>query len=235
MISGSYVHLWYLNATIVAFILVAYMLKKNIKPKNIVIIAAVFYFIGLLAQSWFGLIRPLNTNAPEIWCILKLVQKVIVNTRYVLFVGFIFVSLGMYLALMKITFPMKQSYIGFIVSVILLSIEITVLHYLKIPRTYEIFMFLIPTAFFLFYIVSNINLSNNYIYIKLRILSSLIYFLHVGIKLVVDKLIAVFNVGGIEGTPLRFICVLLITVIISLLIIKLSNFKKLKWLKKLYA
>lgn len=188
-----------------------------------------------MAQSWFGLIRPLNTNAPEIWSILKLVQKVIVNTRNGLFVGFIFVSLGMYLALIKITLTMKQSYIGFIVSMILMSIEITVLHYFKIPRAYDIFLFLVPTSFFLFYIVSNINLSNNCIYKDLRTLSSLIYFLHIGVKLVVDKLIVVFNVGGIEGTPLRFISVLLITVIISLLIIKLSNFKKLKWLKKLYA
>lgn len=96
--TGSYTQLWYLNATIFAVILITILLKRQISPKKIILCAAVFYFLGLFAQSYFGVIEPLRSLMPNFWNILKLFSKIIVTTRNGLFEGFLFVGIGMFFA-----------------------------------------------------------------------------------------------------------------------------------------
>lgn len=103
--TGSYTQLWYLNATIFAVILISFLLKKHIAPKKIIIYAAVFYFAGLFAQSYFGVIRPLRDLTPNLWHMLKLLSKIIVTTRDGLFEGFLFVAIGMFFAFYREKFP----------------------------------------------------------------------------------------------------------------------------------
>jgi len=90
--SGSYFHLWYLNATVFAVLLVGILIKKKIKIRKIIIIASVFYGIGLFEQAYFGLILPLE-KYDWLWSLVKLLGNVIVTTRNGLFEGFLFISL----------------------------------------------------------------------------------------------------------------------------------------------
>ena len=53
--TGSYTHLWYLNAMIVAVIIISFLLHKKFKNHSILVIAFIIYIIGLLPQSYFGL------------------------------------------------------------------------------------------------------------------------------------------------------------------------------------
>lgn len=96
--TGSYTQLWYLNATIFAVILITILLKKQVALKKIIACAVIFYFLGLLAQSYFGMIEPLCSLMPNFWNILKLFSKIIVTTRNGLFEGFLFVGIGMFFA-----------------------------------------------------------------------------------------------------------------------------------------
>lgn len=229
----SYSHLWYLNATIFAVVLITYLLYKRITIKKILVIAFIFYFAGLFAQSWFGLILPLKENAPHIWTILKLIQMVIVTTRDGLFAGFLFVGLGMLFAFDKVNMTRKQALIGFVVSMTLMFIEVFSLEYFNFIREYDKYLFLVPATFFMFSIIRDIKLPDHKIYKNLRILSSLVFFIHPWIQEIVKKVLSMIS-EGLETTCLSFVVTLVMTIICSIITIKASNTTRFKWLKNLY-
>lgn len=230
---GSFNHLWYLTALIFAVILVSFLIYKKVKIKYIVIAASIFYFIGLFAQSWFGFITPLREATPQLWSFLKLVQKVIVTTRDGLFEGFLFVSIGMCFAFCNITITKTKALIGFALSMAAMLFEVFILVYYKIPREFDIFLFLVPATFFMFAYVLQVDLADGPIYKNLRLLSALIYYSHFWVIRVVTVLLKKISVP-LANTCLCFILSLAITLIFSAAVIKLSNTKKFKFLKILY-
>lgn len=230
----SYSQLWYLNATIFVVLLITYLLWKHITPKKILFIAFIFYFIGLFAQSWFGFIVPLREITPHIWSILKLIQRIIITSRNGLFEGFLFVGIGMLFAFYKINITRKQAIVGFLISMLLMFIEAVTLEYFNFAREYDMYFFLVPVAFFMFLIIRDIKLEDNKIYKDLRILSSLIFFIHLWVAEIVGKVLSIMG-EGLETTCLCFILTLILTIICSIIIMKASNTSKFKWLKKLYA
>lgn len=231
---GSYGQLWYLNATVVAVILISCLLVRKITVRKIMVSAFLFYIIGLLAQSWFGIIALMKSGFPNIWMILKLIQKVILTTRNGLFFRFLFVGMGMYYAFSKCKIAKEKALMGFIISIILMFLEALILKKINWVYMCDMYLFSIPTTYFGFGYIKQVELQDNNIYRMLRSLSSLIFYTHLWFKYLVWKFLSLFH-EGLEKTCLLFIVTLIVTVICSILIIFLSDLNKLKWLKKLYA
>lgn len=234
--SGSFFHLWYLNATVFAVLLVGILIKNKIKIKNIIMIAGIFYIIGLFEQAYFGLILPLE-KYEGIWSLLKVLQKVIVTTRNGLFEGFLFISLGMFLAYKPIKLKMKKAYGLFIISMISLFIEIIVIKHLGWFRGKDMYIFLVPTSFLLFYIVSNIELKENAIYKELRKIGALIFYLHMWGAIIVGKIMNYIGIArGVEfnNSLIRYVMIVLLTYCMAVGIRYLSDKKGFRWLNKIY-
>ena len=231
---GSYRHLWYLNATIFAVVLISVLLYKNVSPKKMLAAAYMLYFVGLFDRSWYGFIVPLKEAAPHIWNVLKFIQMIIVTTRNGLFEGFLFVGIGMLFAFYEINIPKKKAFMGFAVSMVLMFFEVFILQYFKIIRGYEAYFFLVPAAFFMFSIVRDIRLPDNKIYKTLRILSSLIFYMHLWVEKIVGNILTTIN-DGLTDTFLCFVLTLLVTIIFAIIVMKLSNISRFKWLKKFYV
>ena len=234
ILSGSYRHLWYLNATIFAVAFISLLLHKKVTLKKMMIAACALYLGGLLAQSWFGFIAPLKETAPYIWNMLKFIQKIIVTTRNGLFEGFLFVGIGMLFAFNKVHIPKKLAYFGFVFSMLLLFIEVFVLQYFHIAREHDTYFFLVPTVFFMFSIVCDMHLPDHKTYKSLRTLSSLIFYMHVGVSTLVKRVLEIIS-NELSETILCFLLTLIITIICSVIVMKLSKFSKFGWLKQLYA
>lgn len=235
--TGSYTQLWYLNATIFAVVLITILLLKHIVPKKIIICAAVFYFFGLFAQSYFGIIEPLRNSMPNLWNILKLFSKVIVTTRNGLFEGFLFVGIGMFFAFYHEKFlncNRGRVIAGFVISMLLMFGETVILKYFNFVRARDMYLFLVPATIFLFCIVYNLHLKDNKIYQYLRILSSLIFYMHLWIFKIVNYILKKLNVD-FENSMLCFMFTIIIIIICSVIMIKLSNTHRFKWMKKLYS
>lgn len=230
---GSYTHLWYLNASAFAVLLISILLYKRIRISWIVGGGLVLYLIGLLPQSYFGLFENFKAY-PFIWNSAKLFEKIIVTTRNGLFEACLFVGLGMLLAYKPIQLSAKVSSIGFCCSMLFMLFEVAMLTYCKWIRGYDMYLFLVPSSFFLFYFVSHIEVKNHRIYRFLRLSSSLIYFTHLWINSLVGK---AYTWGGIDAsrTGLQFITSLVLSILVSYLIITLSKCKYWGWLKKLYS
>ena len=230
---GSYVHLWYLHASITAVVLAAFLLSRKVAPTKIFGISLVLYCIGLLAESYFGLIRPLQ-GVPALWQGLKAVQSVIFTTRNGLFEGLAFVSLGMLLAYKPIRLSLKAAVLGLIASLALLLAEGLLLDNAGWIRDTDYYLSLLPVAFFMFYLAAHIQLKPGKLYPYLRTLSTLVYFIHIWIRGALMILSDILHLGWTQNAML-FLLTLVLSVIGAMVIAKMAQHPKLSFLKKLYA
>lgn len=232
LFSTSFSHLWYLNALIFATAVIAFLLYKRIKPTFILGAGIVFYIIGLFGQSWFGFLEPLRNTF--IWDILKGVQNVITTTRDGLFDGLIFVGIGMFFAYSKIKLTRKQALIGVAFSAVLLCAEALTLQYYNLSRSHDTYLFLLPCSIFLFALIKDIKLPNSEKYKKMRVHSSLIYFIHPWILRIVAVITyIIFKKADI--LLINYLITIFITILLAELIVKLSAKPKGKLLKNLYS
>lgn len=235
IVTGSVLHLWYFPALIFAVALISVLLLKKVDPLTILIISAVFYFFGLFAQSWFGFILPLEDAAPGIWKFLKLLQRVIITTRDGLFDAFFFVSMGMYIAYSDLHIKPKRAAMLFGLSMLALFFEVFLLQSAGYIREHDMYLFLGPAVFFLFCFLIGIQLPDHPAYKEMRVLSFLVYCIHVGVMWYAMPELT----GSIDG-PVPWYCspfalTLTITLAVSLLIILLSKNRFFSWLKALYT
>lgn len=230
---GSYTQLWYLNATIFAVILIALLIRLNICPKTILYMAFILYIIGLFDQAWFGFISPLKELAPAFWSLLRTMKKIFISTSNGLFEGLFFVGIGMIMAFYKEKINVKKSSLGFVISMFLLFLEVIALRYFEIVRSssIDLYLFLVPATYFLFSFVSQVKLNGSYIFYRnLRKLSSLIFYLHLWVNAVVSKLLKLYAYT-LSKTGVEFVVTVCSTISLSLIIIKLSDNRKFRWIK----
>lgn len=230
--TGSFLQLWYLNALILGVGLTAYLLWKKISIYRILIISGILYCMGLLGQTWYGLIRPLEFLLPDVWNVCDLAGKIIVTTRNGLFFAFFYVSIGAAIALKEIRIHPKYVQKMFIISGLLNLVEIYTLQHLNLIKDQSYSLFLCPTTVFLFLWIVQIKLPDWKGYIILRKMSSLIFFTHMLFYILVLKLLSVCGFMDLSVTSIFFIT-LFFTLTGSMVIIKLSELPYFRWLKML--
>lgn len=232
--AGSFTQLWYLKGLAVAVCITAVLVQRGVRPVRILAAAFILYMIGLFAQSWYGFIVPLRESAPFVWKVLKLVRMVISTTRNGVFDGFLFVAIGMCFAYCDISVSRRLSFILFAVSMGLLFAEVFILESNHYVRAHDMYLFLVPVAFFMFCAVRQVELSDSGIFKVLRVMSSLMFYTHLWISWVVTKAMKVAGVNT-HDSCVRFLTVLVLTLAVSYLIYHLSGRDRFRWLKKLYT
>ncbi|MBQ3118953.1 MAG: acyltransferase family protein [Clostridia bacterium] len=230
---GSYIHLWYLLATVVAVLIVAFCLKMRLSIKSILILSCIFYIIGLIPQTYSFLLDPIR-KCESIFLLLKFIQKIIVTTRNGLFEGFLFISLGMLFARKYLSIKIKHAAILFLASMFFLGCELIVVRFAGWARAYDLFIFLAPASFFLFYIVKTKQLKNRAIYTKLRTLSSLIFFSHLLIEYILNIVLTPVLPELWSYSLFRYTLVIIATLGFSLCVMTLSKKPHFTWLKNIY-
>ena len=164
----------------------------------------------------------------------KKIQLLIVTTRDGLFEAFIFVSLGMCFAFFEIKMSARKSLFFFILSMMLMGAEIFALQSKGFIRQHDMYFFLVPTTFFFFCYIKDLELPDSPIYKTLRSLSSLIFYSHLWINGVVSKALRIIY-EPLCNSWLHFMITLIVTIVFSYAIIKLSNYHRFKWLNILYV
>ena len=164
--------MWYVLALIVAVIIIIPFYKKG-KIKRIVFIGALFYLFALLCNTYYFLVN--NTNLKKI---IDILLTIISSPRNGIFVGLYFVSCGMYISdlIEKNKISYKKNYLIFIISYILLIIEIIITknyYHIDDHSLFILFITLIPSLF-VFLSQYNINFDTKIF----RNYSTGIYFSH---------------------------------------------------------
>lgn len=222
---GSYVHLWYLPSVMVAGVLAALFVKRMGIAKSLVI-ASILYLVGLLDTSYYGTIKV------DWWQrIVQKYEQIFITTRNGIFFGLIFVLLGFLVYERKET--LNKSVILFIFSTVGLIIEMYVLRNYNIARSYEGILFTVPVTYFLLQIAKEIKLRDRFIYKNIRIMGVLIYLSHCWVDFTYS--ILCYNIlHRTFNSMIRFSYALILTLLLAVGLVKLQQYKKWKWLKRLY-
>lgn len=232
---GSNVQLWYLGALVVAVIFLSLLLKYHIKLRYIILLSIILYIIGLLGDSYYGVIEPLK-NIKIFDYIISGYDYLFSTTRNGVFMGLIFILIGVLYAHKKIVLTLKTAFIGFIISMLLLTAEVFVIKSFSNPKDFNMYVFLIPATFFLFHIATHINLKNRAIYGKLRVIGMLIFYSHIFIMEITKLLFKIISrLFGINLSNFKFIVTLILVTAFAILVEQLSHKDKFKWLTYLYS
>ncbi len=225
---GSYWQLWYLHALVAATLILTLLLAKKVKLKYILATAAVLYLIGLLGQAYYGLVEGCSLiNRVYGWY-----RYLFDTTRNGIFFGFPLMVMGMLFAYKPIKLSCRWAVIGLVCSLLLLVAEALFIRYLGWAEGTDMYLSLIPVAFFLFYLAAHIQPKDSKIYGYLRKMSGLIFYLHLLVCWAMEMGLAMFSVR-ITNSLLMYTLTVVLTMAVSHCIIILS--KKVKWLKYLYA
>lgn len=227
IVETSYYQLWYFPALIFGVFLV-YILLKYIKVEKILILSIVFYVIGLFGQTYYGVIE----NIEILNKIFNKYTSLFMTTRNGLFMGFFFVTLGLYFSKKKIVIKFKNAMLGFVLSTIAMTIELLLVSRADWIYNDVTFIFLIPSTFFLFYLITHVKLKERECYIYLRESSTLIFCVH---KMFIDIYTVLFRKLEMSINDLSmFIIVAISSIVFSFIVIYLVRKKDIKILKNLY-
>lgn len=193
--AGSYAHLWYLPAAAVGLVIV-YLLRKYAGERGCAITLFILFCMGLLTQSYFGLLIKIVPVDGLLWKLMKLVKMAMVTCRNGIFFGSIFLYMGTWIARRDIKAKMYIAVMGFIVSLILFGTEASALQKAGFVREQDMYFMLLPAVFFL--MLSALSLTVKADTIFLRKMSMNIYFVHMIFKFVYRAFIGEYNENGLR-------------------------------------
>lgn len=227
--SAGYGFLWYLPATVVAAALTAAFLKSGMGINKIIFIALALYCVGLCGQSYYGLVRLIPFPEGFLNAV-KSVYDIFGTTRNGIFEGFIFIVLGARLSESENAGRFKNNMLLFAAFMLLLTAEFVFVGKMKWHLEYDMYLFLIPAAYFLFRSAISFDkpLASKHLRL-LRPYSSLFYFVH----MLPIELYCIFTKRPYTNSVLMFFIAFIPTVIISTLIIFVSEKKHFGFLKKI--
>lgn len=230
--TGADTHLWYFVALIVAVAVLFFLVSTmKMSDKKIAVICILLYIAGVLGNAY---IRPIK-EIPTIGALLNKYLEIFLTTRNGLFLGLPYLFAGYFIR--KNSEKIKNYHYGIplIFFFILMNIETLVTHCKFGTWDQDMIFFLMPTAVCMFLAVSFTKFPGRLMSFTrhLRKLSVLIFGLHLLMNFYIIKLIEYFGMDKLSA-PVSYITVLLITIIVSEIIIFISERKPFKWLKILY-
>ena len=173
--TGSFYHLWFLPALLVA-VPVVYICLFKLGLGKTILFGFLLYLIGMAGNVYGGYLMQI----PGIQSVYQAYLQVFSTTRNGLFFGVMFIAMGALFAQRTLYLKNWQVLLGFLLSAGLLFAECFALkdngfmHDLT-----SMYAMLLPCMFFLFLGLLRIHLPQSKVYKTLRVLSLLIYVMHI--------------------------------------------------------
>ncbi len=211
-LTGTMYHLWYFPALILGIWITYYLIKYIKHPKYAVLI---LYTIGLLGDSYYGFISNISIfNQLYLW-----IFQIFDYTRNGLFYVPIFLYIGYSIKKQK---PKKHKLTVYfaIFFILLLLIEGIILYGLNIQRHSSMYIFLIPSAYYLFELIQSYQITQNK---QIRTMGTLIYILHPLFIIFINKITKIINIDIIKHSSIQYILVLITTTFFSYIILKIKE------------
>jgi len=210
-INGTFYHLWYFPAVILG-IWVTYFFIKHLNKTSSIISIVILYIIGIFGDSYFGISKQSIIISKTYDAIFMIADY----TRNGLFFAPIFISLGYSFNNMKNKISQNKSAIFAIISMFFMIFEGIILKHFNLQKHDSMYFMLVPTMFFIFNILVQINNENNK---KLRNIATIIYIMHPMFIIFIRgaaKVISLENIM-INNSLINYILVATSTLIFSIL------------------
>jgi len=229
---GHHEHLWYLTSLCFASLVVGLLLKAGLSKRSMIIICIVLFAIGLLGDSYYGVLENLKLNSVLTWAIGKFPV-----TRNGLFDGVPFVFIGALLSQKEKPLKLITAIIGLIVSIILMLCELTLVLHFNLPRDYNMFIAQLPAAYFLVSICLNVKTEPKPIYKSLRIIGIFVYLSHFMIYFYLEQIFDFIDIScgiNLNNPWLMYFCIVAVATLLGILVERLLQKPKFGFLKYLF-
>lgn len=203
LVQGSFLHLWYFPAVIVSVVFLHFLLKRlSIRMAGVV--AACLYFIGLLGDGYYGILRFLPQWASNT---MKIYQELFCTTRNGLFFGVPFVLIGVAIAKSTRLQTMKTT-CGWLVATLLAGCgEIYFLRRFQLAVDYNMTVFLVPATVFLFLTLLKMPYKAKFNSNLLRLYSAKLYESHLFFYGLLLAALTVFQIPILKNGAVQFFLV----------------------------
>lgn len=218
---SGYQQLWFLQQSVIAVLVISLFIRLFKNPRLLYILSAAFYVIGVFVFT----LSPISTKIPLVQSYHSSFLYGIIFERSWIFYAVPYMAIGYYFAQNGFC-TKKISAIGIAVSLFLLIAESFIGVYIIHVTSTVLWLSVLPLSFFIFSMVAQINLKGNYNVIFLRKSSTLIYCIHLLIVFILESF-------GINHMIL-FISTSVLSFLYSVIVIKLSSLRYLRFLKILY-
>lgn len=233
IMAGSYLQLWFLNALIVATIIISLFLWLKISVKRIFLFTLITYMLALLGQSYYGIFDYLFPEGSMVFTLCKFMGMVFGTPRNGFCFGSLFFFLGAYSSTLNNTLSIKKIIVRLFISFILLMLEVVGGKYFNITREADVYIFLIPIAYFLLLFAKSVSVKNSSLWAYLRKQSMFIFYVHGWWLFLVDRLFqgkyAIIKIGNFVS----FFIVLFLSIAVGHIIINLSKKERFSFLRHL--
>lgn len=211
LFDGTFYHLWYFPACILGVLLVS-LLRRFFSLKCVTVISAFLYVVGLFGDSYFGLAEKI----PVLHTIYESMFQVFSYTRNGLFLAPLFLVLGVWAGKL-LTFPVSRlrsvsaAGTALALSFAAMTAEAFLLRHFELQRHDSMYLFLVPTVFFLYLLLSalpEVPSRKN-----LRTAAMWIYILHPAFIVVVRGLAKVLHLTAllVDNSLLHYLAVALLS------------------------
>jgi len=216
---GTFYHLWYLPAAILGMLLI-YLLRRRLPFKAVWGIAILLYVLGLLGDSYFGLV----SKIPAIEAVYNAGFRVYSYTRNGIFYAPVFLIMGAWLGRSQLHYNKKVNISGFIISLLLMIIEGLILHHLGAQRHDSMYIALLPCMFFLFQIIESLHLKQAK---YLRGISTWIYRIHPLFIIIVRGFAKITHLTNIfvDNSLIHYLIVSSLSCLFALVLVRLLSLK----------
>lgn len=232
LLCGSFPHLWYLRASIVASLILTFLMCRRVPLKAILTAATILYILGTIPYAYAGLLK----RVPLLWNAFEVYERIFITTRNGLLEGFLFMSLGMWLAYRPLRMRIRTIMTGFILSFLLLFVEAAVIYKMRWATMTDTYLLLPAATFFLFVLSARIELAPGKGYRHLRSLSTIVYLTHMIFVRLAQRGCA--HLARRLNLPLNHTLVIFFAALLPCLAAAIciqALARKFPWIKKLYA
>ncbi len=200
--NGTFYHLWYFPSILLGIWITFFIIKKcNWKWSAILVL--ILYLLGLLGDSYYGLIilTPLKTIYETLFHLFD-------YTRNGIFYVPVFLWIGYSISKINPTSNPKKNGFLFLFFLMLMTLEGTILNHFGIPKHTSMYLFLLPTSYFLFLTLKNMSQTEQK---DFRNISMIIYIWHPIFILILNKLGKIIPNPIFQNSLLFYIIVSLLT------------------------
>ena len=230
--SSTFPASWYIMASVIGVSLI-YFFSFKLKVENTVLLfmSLITYVFCVMGSNYHNLL----TEIGPIYNFYSLYVSCFSVPYNSFSVSLIWILIGKYLSEHSMKSAQPIIIVLFVVSGLLLWSEYALVQCMEFSLTDDCFFMLPPFCFFACVLLSRLKISwrgGEIFFQKLRNMSTIIYCSHLTIAFTVRYLLEYFDIS--LSYVFLFMITLLLSIILSLAIIKLQRFKYLKWLKFAY-
>jgi len=219
---GSFIHLWYLIATIIGLLIVT-KLMTLMNMKFVVLVVLLLFILGVLGDSYYRL----SMTVPILSSFKSVLFQFIRTTRNGVFFAPIFLVGGMLIKQYQPTFKKTTLSIVLVAFIIISLVEILLLRNAGWAKDYNMTFTILPLSIITFLLTLHIHVSFDTQ--RYKEVATTLFYIHIGVYVFIQYVLTSGDVTKFRNYGfLDFILTLILSLLLTFII---HRFKHIPWVR----